>query len=176
MHTPRKAYVEDAPDADLDGTVALTNAPPAAPTPPSAIPTQPVNVFDFLVTDDTPNASRVSLGGSKEQMQMVDHAPSVFDSKRHSVNELEQDPEQIHLDTELNSNGYSYGTDPILTNDYSFYQTPVSKHRKHASQDSLYDLDPHSSKSTDKKRKRQVEDLDLTQARLPSQEVDEVMA
>ncbi|MCJ1286896.1 hypothetical protein MMC26_006242 [Xylographa opegraphella] len=171
---PRKAYVEDAPDADYDNAVARTNAPPPAPSPPSAVPAQPVNVFDFLVADETPNASKVSLGGSHEQMRMVDDAPPVFEPSRHSVHELNASHEQ-HLDYENGyaSNGYSYGATPIPT-----FQTPAPKqqHRHTSSRDSIYELGPASHrKSTDKKRKRQVEDLDLTQARLPSQELDEVM-
>ncbi|MCJ1386692.1 hypothetical protein MMC17_009818 [Xylographa soralifera] len=171
---PRKAYVEDAPDADYENAVVLTNAPPPAPSPPSAVPTQPVNVFDFLVADETPNASKVSLGGSHEQMRMVDHAPPVFESSRQSIHELDASHEQ-HLDYEngYTSNGYSYGAAPIAT-----FQTPAPKqhHRHTSSRDSLYELGPAShQKSTDKKRKRQVEDLDLTQARLSSQELDEVM-
>ncbi|MCJ1319443.1 hypothetical protein MMC15_004779 [Xylographa vitiligo] len=171
---PRKAYVEDAPDADYDHTVALTDAPPPAPSPPAAAPAQPVNVFDFLVADETPNASRVSLGGSHEQMRMVDHAPPVFEASRQSAHELDASHEQ-HLDYEngYTSNGYSYGAAPVPT-----VQTPAPKqhHRHTSSRDSLYELGPAShQKSTDKKRKRQVEDLDLTQARLSSQELDEVM-
>src|SRR5271156_4730713 len=59
---PRPAYIEDVPDVDT---------PPHVPSPPPAVPVLPaegVNVFDFLVTEESPNASRTSLDGMKGQM------------------------------------------------------------------------------------------------------------
>ena len=135
-----------------------------------------MNVFDFLVDDETPNASRISLGGSKEQMSMVEHAPPVFEATRRAAQELEGDSE---YETPLEKNGYSYGTEPVATNENDApmdYQTPAPKHQHTRSLDSIYSLDGQGRKSTDKKRKRHpVEDLDLTQARRPSQELDAEM-
>ena len=170
---PRKAYVEDVPDRDLDGSIALVDAPPAAPTPPSAVPAKPVNVFDFLVAEETPNASRVSLGGSNEQMRMVDHAPSVFEPGRQPMLEGPED-DQIH---DYDQNGFSYGTDPVRAANITSYQTPAPKSRhQNGAHDPVHELSANSTtRSTDKKRKRQIEDLDLTQARRPSQELDEDM-
>lgn len=80
--------VEDASESDH---VKFAQAPPPpAPTPPpagEAKPTadtmakaeKPVNVFDYLVADETPNASKASLAGPKEQMTMVAEAPSLFE-------------------------------------------------------------------------------------------------
>ena len=63
-----------------------------------------------------------------------------------------------------------YGTDPIPV------QTPAPKALENGSRESLYELDASERKSTDKKRKRQqVEELDLTAARHSSQEKDHVM-
>ena len=142
-----------------------------------AQPVQPINVFDFLVTEDTPNASRISLGGSKEQMQMVDHAPSVFEP---AIGELDTDGNLHEYDPAYEENGYTYGTDPIpaTQSQNTSYLTPAPKSLLNGSQTSIYELDTGSQhRSTDKKRKRQqIEDLDLTAARRLSQEPDSIMA
>ena len=173
---PRKAYVEDAPELDSgNNAIAIVDAPPPAPSPPPAVPARPsqaVNVFDFLVTDDTPNGSKVSLGGSKEQMQMVEHAPPVFEAGRRSTSESDNEDDEFHeYDHAYETNGYSYGTDPIPVH------TPAPRAFPNESRESIYELEGAERKSTDKKRKRfHVEELDLTAARRPSQEHDEVMA
>ena len=166
--------MEDAPDPDINSAVALTNAPPPAPSPPSALP---VNVFDFLVTDETPNTSRVSLGGSKEQMQMVEHAPHIFETSRRS-SYASYDEREMDYDDSYNAKGYSYGEEPVTVVHPTAYETPAPKPCQNGHHRDSYnevEIEPRSQKSTDKKRKRQVEDLDLTQARRPSQELDEVM-
>ena len=158
----RQPYVEDAPEAG-DGAVALVSAPPHAPSPPpSAPPSQPaqaVNVFDFLVNDETPNASRVALTASKEPMRMVEHAPRLFKSATPSPQE--KDVENFR------ERGYSTGAEPVLPRNTESYRTPAPKAVP-------YQVSKDAT-STDKKRKRQVEELDLTQARRPSQELDEEM-
>lgn len=173
-NVPRKAYVEDAPETDPGNAIAIVDVPPPAPSPPSAVPCRPsqaVNVFDFLVTDDTPNGSKVSLGGSKEQMQMVEHARPVFEAGRRSTSESDDDDEDFHkYDHAFETNGYSYGTDPIPVH------TPAPRGLLNESRESVYELEGAERKSTDKKRKRfHVEELDLTAARRPSQELDEIM-
>lgn len=177
---PRKAYVEDAPDIDSGNAVAIVDAPPPAPSPPSAVPArpaQPVNVFDFLVAEDTPNASNVSLGGSKEQMRMVEHAPPLFEAGNRSRDERESDDDVHEYDLGYEENGYTYGTDPVPVVKSLEYQTPAPKSHINGSRESIYELDGTERKSTDKKRKRHhVEELDLTAARRPSQEQDEIMA
>lgn len=156
---PRKAYVEDVPD-EPGSAVAVIEHMPQAPSPPPSAAAQPVNVFDFLVGEATPNASRVSLGGSHEQMCMVDHAPPLFNKS------LSSSPESAHADN-YNTHGYAYGTAPMQSHSYDTYRTPASKpvRRSHHA---------HSG-STDKKRKRQVEELDLSRASRSSAEVDDEM-
>ncbi|KAI4266194.1 MAG: hypothetical protein LQ337_008868 [Flavoplaca oasis] len=169
---PRKAYVEDALDGDTENAITIVNAPPEAPTPPPAVSaknTQPVNVFDFLVNEDTPNASIVSIGGSHAQMEMKPHAPPLFDANPPSSSDSGTDHE---YDSAYERHGYTYGTDPVpatSTLKRIEYQTPASKSysQASASRDSnIYELDGAERKSTDKKRKRTpVEELDLTAAR-----------
>ena len=107
---PRNAYVEDDPEGDV---------PPAVPEPPSAIPAQavePVNVFDYLVHEDTPNASRTSLGGSREPMTMKKDAPAVFTEAKGdralAGAEYKNKEEQAH-DESYNEHGFSYGAEPV---------------------------------------------------------------
>lgn len=184
---PRKAYVEDAPDPDTGTAVAIVDVPPPAPTPPPAVPppaiaqalSEAVNVFDFLVTDETPNASKVSLGGTKSQMQMVGGAPPIFEAGRRLVSELEGDQGINGPDLAFEENGYSYGTVPVQANGRKAkveFATPAPKREQNGSKETIYELEGSDRKSTDKKRKRHaVEELDLTAAR-SSVEQDEVMA
>ncbi|KAL8705727.1 MAG: hypothetical protein Q9201_001161 [Fulgogasparrea decipioides] len=157
---------------------------PEAPTPPPAVSArnaQPVNVFDFLVNEDTPNASKVSLGGTPAQMEMKPTAPPLFEANyQQSVDYSGTDHE---YDSAYERDGYTYGADPVLSNSglkQIEYQTPGPKHPLQTSgnHDPIYELDgAPERKSTDKKRKRNhVEDLDLTAARPSSrQELDSVM-
>lgn len=116
---------------------------------------------------------------------MVEHAPPIFETSRQSISESDDDyveadeedeeeedeEDDLHeYDQAFEENGYSYGADPIIV------QTPAPKYYPNGSRESLYELESER-KSTDKKRKRnQVEELDLTAARRLSQEADEVMA
>lgn len=107
---PRNPYVED----DTEGHV-----PPAVPDPPPAVrasPAEPVNVFDYLVNDDTPNASRTSLGGSQEAMAMKRDAPAVFaDGKGERAGSragYRNKEEQVH-DESYQEHGFSYGAEPV---------------------------------------------------------------
>jgi cell growth-regulating nucleolar protein len=155
---PKQAYVEDVPD-EPGSAVALIEHMPQAPSPPPSAPANPVNVFDFLVADDTPNPSRLSLGGTEEQMQMVEHAQPLFKS-------LSSSPDDGIGIEHFAANGYTYGAGPLHSQSYDNYRTPASKpaRRSHHA---------HSG-STDKKRKR-AEELDLSRASRSSAEVDEDM-
>lgn len=177
-HTPRKAYIEDAPDEDTGNTVSIVNVPPAAPTPPSAVPpaqNQPINVFDFLVSGDTPNASKLSLESTKESMKMVEQSSSISGNG----------PRDAGLgiyDESYEKHGFTYGTDPVpVTKERRKveYTTPAPKsmYMQNPSMDSLYNLEDSERRSTDKKRKRaQLEEFEVTAARRPSQGRDEIMA
>ncbi|KAI4234145.1 MAG: hypothetical protein LQ352_008184 [Teloschistes flavicans] len=178
---PRKAFVEDAPDSDTHNALAVVDRLPEAPTPPPAVSaknTQPVNVFDFLVNGETPNASNVSLGGTRAQMEMKPTARPLFGANQQSSIDSGTDHE---YDSAFERDGYAYGHEPVPSNasrKQIEYKTPGPKKAPYASnQGSLYELDGAERKSTDKKRKRHnVDDLDLTAARPPSrQELDSVM-
>ncbi|KAL6716185.1 hypothetical protein ACLMJK_005751 [Lecanora helva] len=181
---PQSAYVEDAPDVDNAKAITIVEAPPAAPSPPYARhsrpeqPVEPVNVFDFLVTGDTPNAtphatpnpSKAEPTEDDEPMQMVKNAPKLFtngDSQGHKEKN-KRTPKEEQYETQ----GYTYGEDPVPVapeRPMIEYITPGPKHKHHKSKDSSYSIDDSQKKSTDKKRKRgHVEELDLTIARQPS--------
>lgn len=142
-------------------------------------PSQPVNVFDFLDNEQTPNASKISLGGTHAQMQMKPHARPLFDANRPASSDDSGTDHQY--DSAYERDGYTYGTAPVPASanlKQIEYETPAPKHaQNNDSQISIYELDAAQSKSTDKKRKRQyIEELDLTAARPPSrQELDSVM-
>ncbi|KAJ5612937.1 hypothetical protein N7510_006131, partial [Penicillium lagena] len=124
-----------------------TPPPPPAPTPPPTGAVKapangglPVNVFDYLVTDETPNASRVTLPGSKEQMTMVARAPSLFQPSKAlaQVEANKTDDEGHNYDVAYEENGFSYGTGPIppsmypdqIPNVSTEFVTPAPKKKK----------------------------------------------
>ncbi|PKX90777.1 uncharacterized protein P174DRAFT_444520 [Aspergillus novofumigatus IBT 16806] len=157
----RAPYVEDGPDSDN----SKGNAPPPAPSPPPTSTEKPsattaqdsksVNVFDYLVTADTPNASKVSLGGPKEQMKMVDHAPSVFEPGKASAHvEADNDDEKKDYDVAYEENGFSYGAGPIEPSVYPG-KAPNKKDRARGENDKA------SATTSDKKRKRRTDDHDM---------------
>ncbi|KAK2755559.1 hypothetical protein FQN54_006499 [Arachnomyces sp. PD_36] len=179
---PRAPYVEDAPDPDDQNR---NGAPPPAPSPPPASESRPsttvattdapVNVFDFLVTENTPNASKVSVGGTREQMQMVDHAPSVFEPST-ALTKLDRNAdEDVDIyDVAYEENGFSYGAGPIQPGPYPqgtsnpsmVFVTPAPKkkdrrvRREEARSPEL--TRNGSSMTSDKKRKRgNPRDLDM---------------
>ncbi|PYI10611.1 hypothetical protein BO78DRAFT_394032 [Aspergillus sclerotiicarbonarius CBS 121057] len=166
-HGHRAPYVEDANDTDN---------PPAAPTPPIAgadkTPAQKgdkqVNVFDYLVAEKTPNASKVSLGGSKEQMKMVDNAPSVFEASKSLAHaDTDASEENKAYDVAYEENGFSYGAGPINQSVYEGkapnaseeFMTPAPKKKK--------DRSAKATTASEKKRKRRTEDHDMEDADTP---------
>ncbi|KAJ5577967.1 uncharacterized protein N7459_006931 [Penicillium hispanicum] len=162
--------VEDA--SDTDNTKA-TAPPPPAPSPPPVAeskPTaealanggKPVNVFDYLVTDETPNASKVSLAAPKEQMTMVNHAPSLFEPSNALARLDTKTDDEGHYDVAYEENGYSYGADPIPPSMYSKdvpnvsaeFVTPAPKKKK----DRRKEEKRASGSVSEKKRKRGQEE------------------
>jgi cell growth-regulating nucleolar protein len=95
------------------------HVPPAVPDPPPAVPAkpvEPVNVFDYLVNDDTPNASRTSLGGAPEPMTMKKDAPAVFaegKGERALSKAGYRNKEEQVLDDNYVEHGFSYGAEPV---------------------------------------------------------------
>ncbi|KAA8642078.1 hypothetical protein EYZ11_005618 [Aspergillus tanneri] len=179
----RAPYVEDVPD--VDNPKAKANAPPPAPTPPPVGAVKPssnatkvnndkqVNVFDFLVTENTPNASKVSIAAPKEQMQMVEHAPSVFEpSKALAHLDTEIEDENKSYDVAYEENGFSYGTGPIPPSVYPNkapnvsmeFMTPAPKKKKDRSRAAN---GQGSATTSDKKRKRRTEDHDMEDVDTP---------
>ncbi|EED18896.1 conserved hypothetical protein [Talaromyces stipitatus ATCC 10500] len=185
---PRHPYVEDVTDAD---DLPAEKVPPPAPSPPStskataaaskakvAAPAEEdINVFDFLVTDQTPSASKLSLAGGKGPMTMVANARSVFEpSKALARYDTDVDDDDREYDIAYEENGFSYGADPIkpslyenqVSNVSMDFMTPApkKKEKKHKKKDierSSPDLEPR--KTSDKKRKRgHVEELDVEAA------------
>ena len=171
---PRAAYVEDAPDVDI---------PPAAPSPPPAVPAEPiqsvepVNVFDFLVAENTPNASRVSLGGSHEQMSMKSGAQSIFSGSQDDkqVAKAGNDHgEDQGSDDEYEAHGFTYGTEPVKPVQFANpndslalldFMTPAAKATRARIDrtDSIAHSRTDSGTTSDKKRKRgSPEALDLS--------------
>ncbi|KAJ5092029.1 hypothetical protein NUU61_006899 [Penicillium alfredii] len=169
--------VEDAPDVD---NLPANVPPPPAPTPPPAgavkTPTtapnkdaKPVNVFDYLVTEETPNASKVSLGAPKEQMTMLPHARSVFEPSGALARlGADTDDEGKNYDVAYEENGFSYGADPIppsmhpeqVPNVSSEFVTPAPKKKK----DRRREEKRASATASEKKRKRgQAEHLSSPQ-------------
>ncbi|KAM5473416.1 hypothetical protein MauCBS54593_002211 [Microsporum audouinii] len=108
-------YVEDAPDVD-----DYRGAPPPAPSPPQVKNTdttvakprsEKIDVFDFLDSSTTPNASKTDLN---ESMTMVDHAPPIFNSPKQLARiDSERDEEDAGYDVAYEENGFSYGAGPI---------------------------------------------------------------
>ena len=178
--TPRKAYIEDAPDEDTGiaaNALSIVNAPPAAPSPPSAIPpvqNQPINVFDFLVSSDTPNASKTSLEVTTESTTLVKQSSSIFSKANREAG--------LGIDNEAyERHGFTYGSDPVPVAKQRAkveYFTPASKsgHKHNPSTDSLYNLEDSERRSTDKKRKRvHAEEMEYITARDPGHGTDHMM-
>ena len=189
MKRPRSAYVEDAPDNDTGNAVAIVNAPPPAPTPPSSKLSQSApapSVFDFLESGETPKATpnhkshnnEVSQGSSNEPVMMVQRAPDVMED-RHAQG-VENGDGILQLDGVYEDHGYSYGEDPVpvaTKESMMQYITPGPRTKHSKSTEVIYDMEDSQTKSTDKKRKRdRTEDLDLQTNHHPTYKPDTSMA
>lgn len=160
--------VEDASASDAD-LVKGNLPPPPAPTPPpagegkstSAALTngdKPINVFDYLVTDETPNASKVSLARPKEQMAMNPKAPFLFEPSNALARLDPKTDDEGNYDIAYEENGYSYGADPIPPSMYpkevpnvsTEFVTPAPKKKK----DRRREEKRASATTSEKKRKR----------------------
>lgn len=161
---PRGAYVEDAPEGDDMNAVALIDVPPKAPTPPPAPEalTDGVNVFDFLVTDATPKRAVQAPG----ERRMVGNGESQYSQ----YSQYSNGDGSRYLEY-----GFSYGNAPVEPSferygsrnnlaesqqSHSFV-TPAPKDRRKEKKER------YTVEKSDKKRKRNVEELDISSAKRP---------
>ncbi|PKS06602.1 hypothetical protein jhhlp_007351 [Lomentospora prolificans] len=132
-----KTYVEDVPDnvsddyGDYEDNSDDDHRSPAeplpeAPTPPPA--PEAVNVFDFLVASNTPNASQVNFAHEETQLVRYD-----YDANGYDANGCVLEGDEL----------VQYGAGPIPT----AYQTPAAKVARKKSKEG-------TDVKTDKKRKR----------------------
>ena len=169
---PRGAYVEDAVEGDDMNAVAVIDVPPRAPTPPPAPEALPesVNVFDFLVSDATPKGA---VQGTGERKMLDAATPYGRDSQYSNYSNGNGSHYTQH--------GYSYGNAPLQPSFDRYdswnnlndsqqtqasmapppYVTPAPKeHRKEKK-------DKRTVEKSGSKRKRNVEDLDLSSVKRP---------
>lgn len=162
----RSAYVEDVPEGDEMNTVAVVDVPPRAPTPPPAPEALPenVNVFDFLVTEGTPQKN-----GAHERRRIESHVQHTNGDSQYS--QYSNGDGSSYL-----SHGYSYGNAPVQPglDRFDSWQNLTDSQQSGSLMPPPH-VTPSSAKSdrkkdkSDKKRKRQqVEELDLSNAKRPS--------
>ena len=181
---PKSAYVESVIEGDEMNAVAVIDVPPRAPTPPPApepageLPSN-VNVFDFLVSDDTPTAPRTAI-----------HAPDesrMLHYSKHRANGDSQVSKSSRTDgPRYLERGFSYGNGPIppsvdrfdswhnlgdsQQSSHPSFVTPGPKDQRKGKKET------YTTEKSDKKRKRgNVEELDLTSSKRPGSR-DEHMA
>jgi cell growth-regulating nucleolar protein len=141
---PPKAYVEDAPEEEYDSYEdyeghsddddrSPAEPLPEAPTPPPAA--EEVNVFDFLVASNTPNASSLNLHRASPQAEETNQLVRYDYGSNVYVNPGGFMTEEEHL--------VQYGTGPIPA---KAYETPAVKTSRKKVKD--------GEVKTDKKRKR----------------------
>ena len=176
---PRRAYVEDAPEGDDSQAIAVIDVPPRAPTPPSAIEPvgelpENVNVFDFLVSEETPN-------GTKSAVHFLEERRPMEHSHHHAIGDSQYS--QYSNGSQFTQNGFSYGYSPVPPSFSRYdswpnltdaqhsqaimppppYVTPAPKERRRE------EKERQTTEKSDKKRKRhQVEELDLSTTKRPS--------
>ncbi|KAK5123861.1 hypothetical protein LTR85_002057 [Meristemomyces frigidus] len=181
---PRNAYVEDATEGDDMNAVAVVDVPPRAPTPPPAHEALPenVNVFDFLVSEATPDGSRREIDAA--------NGARMIEETRHYGNGDSQYSQYSNGDgSQYTSHGFSYGHAPVQpgVERYDSWQNMNESQQSQLMPPPPPYVTPgprserkekHKSEKSDKKRKRQqVEDLDLSSAsKRPSSRGDEKMA
>ena len=142
----RAPYVEDVPDVDDDAQGKMH--PPSMATP--ANNGNQVNVFDFLDT----NASKVSVAEPQAPVQG-------------------QGPPVKPYDMSYEQNGFSYGAGPVQLGQYpnaanvsTEFMTPAPKKKKDRS--SRKDRGQASVATSEKKRKRRTEDVDMDDMESPA--------
>lgn len=179
MRHPPGAYVEDVTDLgeEQSQAIAVIDVPPRAPTPPPAAEALPqgVNVFDFLVTDETPNG-QAALGAVDERQMLEDHH-RYADGHDSQYSQYSNG----HGDQYLN-HGFTYGDAPVNP----AFERYNSMHSMIESQQSGMMPPPFATPGpkkdrnregkSDKKRKRQqIDELDLSASKRPSSRGNEMV-
>ena len=164
---PHKAYVEDAyEDYGHNSHITIVDPPlPEAPSPPSAAPGftmehEDVNVFDFLVDSETPNASRLELS-APEPMHLIEDTPR--ENTDRDLVRVRFNEKAVQSVADL----IEYGSGPVPT---SAFQTPAPRAEKERKKDKK-DRDLSRDGKKDKKRKR----LHVDTRDLSPKEGDEIM-
>ncbi|KAI9812520.1 MAG: hypothetical protein M1832_000414, partial [Thelocarpon impressellum] len=192
---PRPAYVEDAPDPDSgpatgSGIGIVDPPPPRAPSPPP--PAGPVNVFDFLVSaQTTPNASSTALVPQEPTRPVIERASPppqrlpAFEDERglapagRGLRDLAaaNASRETFGESGYGENGFHYGDGPVPTahaGDLTLYQTPAPRReRERRRRDD--DSGRREHKKDNKRKRVHIDDLDLSAARRPGGEGDEMM-
>ncbi|KAK8224743.1 hypothetical protein HDK90DRAFT_91063 [Phyllosticta capitalensis] len=150
------AAVEQAP--------AIVDVPPAAPSPPPA-----VNVFDFLVADDTPTAPRIShQGATADETRMIEDGQDATTSNT-TTTQNTPGPSSSEQDRRYEEDGHHHFGRPGLDRFDSWDLEPtLHKHQTRAPYTPANKWDHHrrepqeqstaKSSKSDKKRKRQHDD------------------
>lgn len=124
----------------------------------------PVNVFDFLVDSETPNASRLELA-APEPMNLIEDTPRE-NNDREIVRVRFSSEDQVQSASHSTTHLIEYGSGPVST---SAFETPAPKQDRERRKEKK-DRDLSREEKKDKKRKRlHVETHDLSHG------VDEVM-
>lgn len=173
---PQKAYVEDVPD-EGENTVAVIDVPPRAPTPPAAPEALPenVNVFDYLVTDDKSRSNGHHIKAADESRMIMESQYSQLSNG---------DGSRYH------DKGFSYGNAPVESSFERYDSWSQFPSQQEHSQHSQVKDKPayntkivtpgpdrerrHDDKSGQKRKRHQIDDLDLSTTKRPSSR-DETM-
>ncbi|KAF2725484.1 hypothetical protein K431DRAFT_299832 [Polychaeton citri CBS 116435] len=171
---PPGAYFEDVPDeGEPTNAIAVIDVPPKAPTPP---PSNGLNVFDFLVEEATPSASK-KIKPNAEVKRIEQPSSKPADTRKHVQHSQEENGQYL-------AEGFSYGEGSIAPS----FERYESWHNLNEPPKPPPRIDPgyttkivmppvefmtpapkHDKKDkSEKKRKRHVEDLDLSTTKRPS--------
>ena len=168
-------------EAQPDNQIARVQVPPPAPSPPPAAP--PVNVFDFLVPDPSSRDRSPSLSSSSVGSHAAAGQSSISDSGYATVER--RPPEARPPKNPVPDEAFSYGEGPIpkslrkYDSELDWFMkeqnstASLPPHRTPASQRMLEEDPGSQSHSTDKKRKRQQEDIDMNGSRKHSDNISE---
>ncbi|KAK5134327.1 hypothetical protein LTR08_006756 [Meristemomyces frigidus] len=184
---PRNAYVEDAPDGDESmNAIAVVDVPPRAPTPPPAHEAlhENVNVFDFLVSEETP------IGNSRRELEAQAGAAKMVEDGRYNGNGDSRYSQYSNGNgSQYLHQGFSYGNAPVEPTMERYDSWHNMNDAQQPQQQGLMPpptyitvtpgptrerKEKHKSEKSDKKRKRQhIEELDLSSsAKRPSSRGD----